>query len=435
MNRVLRHCSFHTLSHDALRLLAHNRRRGFDRRIGKSYDYSCPSRRIYPYQWLWDSCFHAIVLARLSPRLAASELATLLSMVQPDGFLPHVIFWGGRRHHHAWPLLLGFPGSRARFSGQTQPPMVAVAVERYLQATDDGDFLRMWLPAVIRYFDWLAGRDWDDDGLLAIVQPFESGLDASPQYDRALGLNRFSPRAHLFRSLSSVARYSALSWETPRIRRSAGFSVEDLLFNSVYAFNLRALARLCQIAGLEGGRFVERADQTEGALVKKCFDPRRGYFTSLFGPHEQRALDLTVASLTPLLARELPSAIAASVAELVRSPRRFRRRYPVPSVAADEPTYMPGNSIFLWRGPSWLSTNWLIYQGLRQHGYVALAGDLADRSAALILKSGFREYYNPETGVGYGAGEFGWSTLVIDMLATEREPARPPTVGTPGGDR
>ena len=39
-------------------------------------------------------------------------------------------------------------------------------------------------PAIVRHHDWIsAHRDLDGDGLIWIVQPDESGLDASPQFD------------------------------------------------------------------------------------------------------------------------------------------------------------------------------------------------------------------------------------------------------------
>src|ERR1700759_5564495 len=39
-------------------------------------------------------------------------------------------------------------------------------------------------PRIIKHYDWLAEhRDLDGDGLVWIVQPDESGLDASPQFD------------------------------------------------------------------------------------------------------------------------------------------------------------------------------------------------------------------------------------------------------------
>ena len=42
--------------------------------------------------------------------------------------------------------------------------------------------------AVVRHHDWLErDRDLDGDGLLWIIQPDESGLDASPQYDAVYG--------------------------------------------------------------------------------------------------------------------------------------------------------------------------------------------------------------------------------------------------------
>lgn len=38
----------------------------------------------------------------------------------------------------------------------------------------------------------------------------------------------------------------------------------------------------------------------------------------------------------------------------------------------------------------------------------------------LVGKSGFREYYNPFTGQGYGAEDFTWAGLVLDMIQMEK---------------
>jgi hypothetical protein len=34
----------------------------------------------------------------------------------------------------------------------------------------------------------------------------------------------------------------------------------------------------------------------------------------------------------------------------------------------------------------------------------------------MVAGSGFREFFNPLTGEGYGAHSFGWSTLVLDLF-------------------
>ena len=44
-----------------------------------------------------------------------------------------------------------------------------------------------------------------------------------------------------------------------------------------------------------------------------------------------------------------------------------------------------------------------------------IADEIYRSSLALVRKSGFREYYNPFTGEGYGAKDFTWGGLVLDM--------------------
>ena len=63
-----------------------------------------------------------------------------------------------------------------------------------------------------------------------------------------------------------------------------------------------------------------------------------------------------------------------------------------------------------------MSTNWLLVKGLRRHGYKKEADVIAQKSLDMVERYGFREFYNPETGEGYRRDNFGWSTLILDML-------------------
>jgi hypothetical protein len=49
-------------------------------------------------------------------------------------------------------------------------------------------------------------------------------------------------------------------------------------------------------------------------------------------------------------------------------------------------------------------------------GYEAEAKRVVDGVARAVERHGFREYYDPRTGQGHGARDFGWSTLVVDLL-------------------
>ncbi len=55
-------------------------------------DWTCPSASLYPHQWLWDSCFVAIGLARVDAERAAGELRALFRGQWSNGMLPHMLF-------------------------------------------------------------------------------------------------------------------------------------------------------------------------------------------------------------------------------------------------------------------------------------------------------------------------------------------------------
>lgn len=78
--------------------------------------FTMPNRRKYPWQWLWDSCFHAIAWSALGDARCVTELESLFSLQLPSGFLPHM----GYRTDPARSLSLWHSVGR---SDITQPPM------------------------------------------------------------------------------------------------------------------------------------------------------------------------------------------------------------------------------------------------------------------------------------------------------------------------
>ena len=62
--------------------------------------YTVPNTEVYAFQWLWDSCFHAIAWAELGePQRAMSELTHLFRMQTVDGFVPHIDYEFAPLHH------------------------------------------------------------------------------------------------------------------------------------------------------------------------------------------------------------------------------------------------------------------------------------------------------------------------------------------------
>jgi glycogen debranching enzyme len=412
-----------SLEERAHRLLEANTRTAIEN--GVTYRYTIPSPLAYRHQWHWDSCFHAIVWAAFDGERAKDELRALAARQLPDGLLPHVVYWDPREvprwgGEHLEAPGWSTPARTPRSSGLMQPPVTAQALEEV--AGEDDAFVRELLPAVARHYRYLAAaRDPDGDGLISIVSQFESGLDFSPVFDPFPGERDPSPRR-----LRALARASQALNKLCGNRPELVFRVnprhwEDVLVNSVYADGLASLARLARRAGDEGlaGWTASTAARAREALLERCYDERRGLFFSLLGGRERAAGVKTVESLMPLLVESLDAAVAERLVEHLADPRSFWPRFPVPSVALDEPSFSR-DSIFggrrcIWRGPCSPSTNWLLWRGLRRHGYDDLAAGLADSCRELAEAGGFNEFYDPIDGNPVGKDQFGWGTLPVAM--------------------
>jgi hypothetical protein len=394
---------------------------------GRVWRYSVPSRRSYPHQWLWDSCFHAIVWSLFDPVRGCDELRSLFRWQWPNGFVPHVVFWHPERvyfrswHHLESPDVWSFlPRRTPHTTALTQPPVLATAVERLVQAGAE-DFLAEALPVLERYYRYLAAeRDPDQDGLISTIVQFETGLDYSSAYDQAIGAG---PRAafKIFANSRRVEIKNKLAgYDLKRIFAREDHA-EDVLVNTVWIENLKVLARLARRAGqTELAAWAEsKSTQALQSLLERAWDPKLGLFFGLVGSAEMRTETKTIQCLLPLLLEDLPAEVTERLLTHLTDPYEFWSPYPVPSVALDEPSYSNDSHIhglrLIWRGPCSMNTNWFLHQGLLRHGEARYASRLAERSHELVESGGFNEFFDARSGRPVGAKKFGWATLAVDM--------------------
>src|SRR5690242_13235164 len=234
---------------EAERVLRQNWREG--EAAGIPYAYTEPSPGRYPWQWYWDSCFAAIVWRRFEPARARAELESLLAAQRPNGFVGHTIFW----RSHVPGVRLLFYNVRSRRSDQTetiQPPLLAWAWR--IAVGDPREEPRIGAQA-----DWLAAnRDLEGDGLLWIVQPDESGLDASPKFEPVWGWRANArPGFPLL-----VHRNRRLGFAASRVLDAGGPLLCETLVNTLWSLSLQALGR----------------PSATPALVERLWDERRGLF-------------------------------------------------------------------------------------------------------------------------------------------------------------
>ncbi|HTY96343.1 MAG TPA: hypothetical protein VMB91_04840 [Solirubrobacteraceae bacterium] len=279
-----------------------------------------------------------------------------------------------------------------------QPPLLALAWRASV-----GDPAKV--PGIVRHHRWLEqNRDLDGDGLLWVLQPDETGLDASPEFDPVWG--RRAQGLPLFPLL--VRRNRRLRFDIRAVRDAGGPIVCATITNVLHGLSRLALGQ----------------PSTTPALLERLWDEREGVFRNEAWPPRPGRVPLTWSALSPLALPDLPEEIGRRLVEeqLLRNDR-FWLPVPPPSVSAREPTFSRrdrfGGLRRYWRGPTWVNAAWLLWTGLVRLGYRDQADTLAGRLLGAVVREGLREYYDPFTGTGMGARGFAWSALALELLEEE----------------
>lgn len=334
--------------------------------------YTVPNAEVYPWQWLWDSCFHAIVWAELGDaERAVRELSTALADQAADGFVPHV------RYLEDPTFLEGFWG-RPATSSITQPPMYGHAVaELRRRGIDVPAEVVDRAHAGLRFL--LEHRRRSDDGLVRVVHPWETGCDNSPRWDDWCGgrwhrERWYEVKGELLATVERSAEGSPLA--------NPAFDVAPAGFNALVAFNAAELGLQAQAAEL-------------AAALDARWEPE--LCTWVDGGHRSGRIR-TLDALLPVLV--CPDRRGAVFAEL-DDDEAYGGRCGPPAVHRAEPCFDPWA---YWRGAAWPQLTYLL----------AVAGAPAsERLIAGARTSGLAEYWHPDTGAGLGAVPQSWAGLAL----------------------
>ncbi|MDP8923665.1 MAG: glycogen debranching protein [Chloroflexota bacterium] len=417
-----------------------------------------PAPRLYPHQWSWDSAFVAIGLARIDPDRALRELETLFAAQWADGRVPHIVYNPAVAPEAYFPdgarwacaELSVTPPRAPATSGLIQPPVHALGALAVADAAaergtldDLSPRLRTLFPKLVAWHRYLAtARDPDGTGLVTIYHPWESGTDNSPRWDAALAnvvvgavppyirrdLQHVADPSHrptdaeYDRYLWLVESLKAARYDDARVHATHPFLIRDVLFSAIFAAAGRSLADLAGRLGESAGvADVLAWSERSSAAVQGAWDA-----------DEQLALDYDVRAGRPVLVRTWSGLAPLILPRLDRrlADRVVRRTFGPDFVGADGlayavvPSTVPGSPGFdprsYWRGPTWPIANWLLWRGLRQHGYPTEADGLRAAGLAQLDRpeARFAEYFEPFTAEPLGSLNQSWTAAVaLDWLA------------------
>lgn len=361
--------------------------------------YSAPNTSVYPWLWLWDSCFHSLIWASLArPDRAVAELAAVFENQGPSGFVPHMGYQLDPDHAvDLW--------GRRSGSSITQPPMyghvVRVLTEKGIavpQPLIDG------ARAGLRFL--LEDRVRDDaSGLITVVHPWETGCDDSPRWDyfcpgHGFDLARWRP--HKIDLLDSLV----FSPDDAPVANSA-FAAAPVGFNALVAWNA------LELAAVTGDQLLaDQAREVSDRIADRWHDEARTWVDG--GPSASTSGALrTVDAHCALLVVDDQGQSRSALADL-DDPDAFGGRFGPRGVHGQESVYDPAT---YWRGPVWPQLAYLLWLAARHQGSLEVAERIRQRTVAGAVASGYAEYWNGDTGAGGGAIPQSWTGLALLMAA------------------
>lgn len=350
--------------------------------------FTVPNGEVYPWQWLWDSCLHALIWAELGrPDRAVAELANLLAVQDEQGFVPHMIY-------HEDPTARAEFWGRGGTSSITQPPMYGHAVAELVRrgVVVPGDVVERAV-AGLRFL--LERRSRTATGLVAVVHPWETGCDYSPRWD---GWCPGGYERERFRALKGELLDTVVRAPGGAPLANPAFAPGSAGFNALLVWNARELATVVDEPVLGA-----RADELAAALADR-WDPALGTWVD-DGPHASsrvRTADALLGALVDVGHRD-------AALDLLGDPAGIGGPYGPAGTDRREPAYDPEA---YWRGPVWPQLAYLLWWAARAAGH-PVADQVAAGLVTGAVASGLAEYWHPDTGAGRGAVPQSWTGLAL----------------------
>ncbi len=425
--------------------------------------FTIPSATLYPHQWSWDTAFISIGNSYINTESAIKDLKYLFNAQWKNGMIPHIVF--NNKEKTYFPAADFYDVNRSPnaphnigTSGMTQPPMHAIASYYIYRNTQNKKqslkFLNWIFPKLIKFHRYLmTERDPEKTGLVTIFHPWESGLDDSPTWDNALSRIKMQ---HLitFKRLDVIAVGGAkdtipndnmynkfiylielmkqYDYNETQMYHNFPFKIKEIVCSSILYVANKYLIKIANILGEKSyaneiNKWISRTEQN----FLKYFFP--SHYQKIGQTEEALFYDYdlisktwitkkTISSFIPLYTGLIPKDDIDLLVKWIRTAHWCGdgKCHTIALTSTDTAEEYFQKERY-WRGPIWINANWFIYLGLIKYGYIEFANHIKEGIFELVANHGFREYYDPFTGEGFGGKSFSWTAaLVIDMIKNKK---------------
>lgn len=275
----------------------------------------------------------AEILSRFFPEAAVSTFLQFAAFCREDGLIPYKITDAG-----------------AGFRQVQMVTPLARSVWKCYKYTGDKDFLSRMYSAIAANDAWLARhRDTRGTGCVEAFCTFDTGHDASPRF------------WHIPDSCycGDPARFDP---DIPALP----FLAPDLTAN-VYCQRIY-LAKMARELGGDGDIWEQKAEETLSALMANCYDREDGFFYDL--DNLGRFVKIQGDNLIRVLACEVgdDKFFAEKLEKYLLNTRKFFTRYPITTIALDDPRFSHDFKHNSWAGQVSFLTQIRLPEAFDLHG-------------------------------------------------------------------
>lgn len=325
----------------------------------------------YPGTWLESTgTINAELLSRFIPGVAEATFRLFAEYQRVDGQMPYKVTAQGPAYRQ---IQMVTPLARSVWN------------HNMLNKRDKKDqaFLREMYTAMARFDEWLVRyRNTRGTGCVEAFCTFDTGHDLSPRFWHV------PDTAHL----DDARQYNPASPILP-------FLAPDLTAN-VYC-QRKYLARMARELGAEaeGAGWELKAKQSEQSLFRHCFDETDEFFYDVDRNGDFVRVQSDV--LLRVLACETGdrALFDKALRRYLLNTSKFFAKYPLTSVAMDDPRFDPSSAYNSWAGPTNFLTLIRTSHAFEHHGrYVELTWVMQPILSAMSRMTRFSQTLSPWTG-------------------------------------
>lgn len=408
-----------------------------NQRIDNTNSYTIPSKNLYPHQWSWDSAWIALGLSQINhENFAMNEMITLFKYQWKNGLVPSIAFHNLENNTY-WPTpelwnlkedaknLIKNPNC----TGIIQPPIHSTACMKIFEITKDKKMGRNFLDEIynklILWHKYLYNfRDINNNGLIYIRHPWESGMDNSPIWDSSLDrikikefkyskMRTDNKKVNMDERPTDITyeRYMKLidifkecKYDEKLISEKSEFIIIDVLFNVLLLKSNYDLLKIAKILNMKNDYNMIQSwiNMTETSIENLLY--KNDFYYDIDCKTNEHIMIKTISGLSNILYTNKIEVILESLK------KEFididKDNYSLSSLSRLDGRY---DSINYWRGPMWTNLTWLVVSGLQNKGFNNIAEKIKKVCVKNIEENGFYEYFDSNGNKGCGDNHFSWT--------------------------